>query len=336
MAAIVACKPREKENAFMNALSLIAAIAAGFMASQAQAQSFPSKPIRLVVSAAAAGSLDIPARAIAERLRERLPLVVENQPAAGGTLAVGNVAKSAPDGYTLIYGFNGPLAYAPFLFSKLAYDPLKDLTPVILMGGQPFTLGVSASLGVNNVKELVELLRKNPGKYNYSSLGNGSGSHLSMELLKSMTKTFMVHIPYNGAPPAAAAMAASDAHAAFLPATVMLPFVQSGRIKILAVSTRERFALTPDVPTVAESGGLKDFDSDGWNGILAPAGTPREIVLRINRDINDALASTEVRAVLTKAQIRPRGGTPEQFGELMRSEAQKWGPVIKFTGARLD
>ena len=167
-------------------------------------------------------------------------------------------------------------------------------------------------------------------------LGNGSGSHLSMELVKNMTRTFMLHIPYNGAPPAAAALATGDVQAAFLPATVMAPFVQSGRIRILAVSTRERFPLTPEVPTVEESGGLKGFDSDGWNGILAPAGTPREIVLRINRDINDALASAEVRAILTKAQIRPRGGSPEEFGNLMKTEAQKWGPVIQYTGARLD
>jgi len=318
----------------MRTATFIAVLAAA--AFNAQAQSFPAKPVRLIVSGAAGGSLDIPARAIAERLRDRLPMVVENRPAAGGTVAVGDVAKAAPDGYTLVFGFNGPLAYAPFLFSKLAYDPIKDLTPVIWMGGQPFTLGVSASLGINSVKELIELMRKNPGKYNYASLGNGSGSHLSMELVKSMTKTFMLHIPYNGAPPAAAAVATGDAHAAFLPATVMMPFVQSGRIKILAVSTKERFPLTPDVPTVAESGGLKDFDSDGWNGILAPAGTPREVVLRINRDINDALASAEVRAILVKAQIRPRGGSPEEFGELMRGEARKWGPVIKNTGARLD
>lgn len=320
----------------MRATEMVGAVIATLAMTNALAQGFPAKPIRLIVSAAAGGSLDIPARAIAERLRDRLPLIVENQPAAGGTLAVAGVTKSAADGYTLVYGFNGPLAYAPFLFSKLAYDPLKDLTPVILMGGQPFTLGVQSSLGINSVKELVELLRKSPGKYNYSSLGNGSGSHLSMELVKSMTKTFMLHIPYNGAPPAAAALAAGDVHASFLPAAVLLPFAQSGRIKILAVSTRERFPLTPEVPTVAESGGLKDFDSDGWNGILAPAGTPREIVLRINRDINDALATAEVKAILTKAQIRPRGGSPEEFGELMKSESVKWGPVIRNTGARLD
>lgn len=320
----------------MRLIGLIATLVAVFAGTSADAQGFPNKPVRLIVSGAAGGSLDIPARAVAERLRDRLPMVVENRPAAGGTIAVGEVAKSAPDGYTLVYGFNGPLAYAPFLFSKLPYDPLKDLTPVIWMGGQPFTLGVAGSLGVTSVNELIDLVRKYPGKYNYASLGNGSGSHLSMELLKRMTNTFMVHIPYNGAPPAAAAVATGDAHAAFLPATVMLPFVQSGRIRILAVSTKERFPLTPDVPTIAESGGLTEFDSDGWNGILAPAGTPRDVVLRINRDINDALASAEVRAILTKAQIRPRGGSPEQFGDLMRVEAHKWGPVIKYTGARLD
>ncbi len=320
----------------MRVIGFLAVAASMLLAANLQAQGFPVKPIRLIVSGAAAGSLDIPARAIAERLRERLPLIVENQPAAGGTIAVGGVAKAAPDGYTLVFGFNGPLAYAPFLFSKLAYDPIRDLTPVIWMGGQPFTLGVVPSLGVNNVKELIDLLRKNPGKYNYSSLGNGSGSHLTMELLKATTKTFMLHIPYNGAPPAAVAVASGDAHASFLPAAVMAPHVQAGRIKLLAVSTLERFALTPEIPTVAESGGLKNFDSDGWNGILAPAGTPREVVLRINRDINEALASVEVQAILTKAQIRPRGGTPEQFGELMRGEGQKWGPVIKYTGARLD
>ncbi|MSQ52941.1 MAG: tripartite tricarboxylate transporter substrate binding protein [Betaproteobacteria bacterium] len=320
----------------MKLVLLIPAIAVAIAAANAHSQSYPVKPVRLIVSGAAGGSLDIPARAVAERLRDRLSLIVENQPAAGGTIAVGGVAKAAPDGYTLVYGFNGPLAYAPFLFSKLPYDPLRDLTPVIWMGGQPFTLGVAPSLGVNNVKELIDLLRINPGKYNYSSLGNGSGSHLTMELVKATTKTFMLHIPYNGAPPAAVAVATGDAHATFLPASVMLPHVQAGRIKLLAVSTLERFSLTPEIPTVAESGGLKNFDSDGWNGILAPAGTPREVVLRINRDINDALASNDVRAILTKAQIRPRGGSPEQFGELMRGESQKWGPVIKYTGARLD
>src|SRR5262245_36370605 len=169
------------KSGFRLALALAAALAAA----TAAAQTWPQKPVRLVVSGVAGGSLDIPARAVAEKLRDRLgqPVVVENRPAAGGTVAVGEVAKAAPDGHTLIYSFNGPLAYAPFLYSKLPYDVQKDLTPVILMGGQPFVLGVSAASGISGVRELIGTARRQPGKLNYASLGNGSGSHLTMELL---------------------------------------------------------------------------------------------------------------------------------------------------------
>jgi tripartite-type tricarboxylate transporter receptor subunit TctC len=320
-----------------NGLRLALALAASVAAAAAPAQTWPQKPVRLVVSAVAGGSLDIPARAVAEKLRDRLgqPVIVENRPTAGGTVAVGEVAKAAPDGYTLIYSFNGPLAYAPFLYSKLPYDVLKDLAPVILMGGQPFVLGVSAASGISSVKELVEAARRQPGKLNYSSLGNGSGSHLTMELLKSEAKVFMIHIPYNGAVPAATALASGDVQAAFLPPAVMLPHVQSGRVKLIGMSSIKRFSLMPEVPTVAESG-LPGFDSDGWNGILAPAGTPREIVLRLNREINGALAAPDVREILVRNRIQAGGGTPEEFGALIARESKKWGPVIAFTGARLD
>ena len=318
------------------AIRLALAVAA-FAAAQAAAQPWPQKPIRLVVSAVAGGSLDIPARAVAEKLRDRLgqPVIVENRPTAGGTVAVGEVAKAAPDGYTLIYSFNGPLAYAPFLYSRLPYDVQKDLTPVILMGGQPFVLGVSAASGISSVREFIEAARKQPGKLNYSSLGNGSGSHLTMELLKSEAKVFMIHIPYNGAVPAATALASGDVQAAFLPPAVMLPHVQSGRVKLIGMSSIKRFPLMPEVPTVAESG-LPGFDSDGWNGILAPAGTPRGIVVRLNKEINDALAAPDVREILVRNRIQAGGGTPEEFGALIARESKKWGPVIAFTGARLD
>jgi tripartite-type tricarboxylate transporter receptor subunit TctC len=318
---------------FASAAALVAALAAA----PAAAQTWPQKPVRLVVSAVAGGSLDIPARAVADKLRDKLgqPVIVENRPAVGGTVAVGEVAKAAPDGYTLIYSFNGPLAYAPFLYAKLPYDVQRDLTPVILMGGQPFVLGVSAASGINSVKDLLEAARRQPGKLNYSSLGNGSGTHLTMELLKSDAKVFIVHIPYNGAVPAATAVAAGDVQAAFLPPAVLLPHVQTGRVKLIGMSSIKRFPLMPDVPTVAESG-LPGFDSDGWNGILAPAGTPREVVLRLNREINDALASPDVREILFRNRIQAGGGTPEAFGELIARETKKWGPVIKFTGARLD
>jgi len=319
------------------AAGFAAALAAALAFSPASAQTWPQKPVRLVVSGVAGGSLDIPARAVAEKLRDKLgqPVIVENRPAVGGTVAVGEVAKAAPDGYTLIYSFNGPLAYAPYLYSKLPYNVQKDLTPVILMGGQPFVLGVSAASGITNVKELIEAARKAPGKLNYSSLGNGSGTHLTMELLKSEAKVFIVHIPYNGAVPAATAVASGDVQAAFLPPAVLLPHVQSGRVKLIGMSSIKRFPLMPDVPTVAESG-LAGFDSDGWNGILAPAGTPREVVLRLNKEINDALAAPDVREILVRNRIQAGGGTPEQFGQLIAAESKKWGPVIQFTGAKLD
>jgi tripartite-type tricarboxylate transporter receptor subunit TctC len=172
-------------------------------------------------------------------------------------------------------------------------------------------------------------MRKNPGKYNYSSLGNGSASHLSMELLKNMTKTFMVHIPYNGAPPAAAALATGDAQASFLPAVVMQPFVQSGRIKILAVSTKERFPLTPEIPTVEESGGLKGFDSDGWNGILAPAGTPREIVMKLHDEIARRVLAPEERDKLIREGYEISGLGPDQYAAFLRADTAKWAKVIK-------
>jgi len=319
------------------ALRLATLLAAALIASSAAAQQWPSKPVKIVVTAVVGGSLDIPARVVADRLKDRLgqPVIVENRPAAGGTLATGEVARAAPDGYTFVYSFNGPLAYAPHLYAKLPYDPLKDLAPVVRMAGEPFALGVNASLAVASTKELVEAVRKRPGKLNYASLGNGSGSHLTMELLKTEAKLYIVHIPYNGAAAAANALATGDVQAAFLPPAVLQPHVQSGRVKILAVSSIERFALLPGVPTVAESG-LSGFDAFGWNGVLAPAGTPRDIVERMNREINEVLASKDVREALARSQIQPAGGTPAEFGQLIARESAKWAPIIRYTGAKLD
>ena len=318
-------------------LRLATLLAAALIASSAAAQQWPSKPVKIVVTAVVGGSLDIPARVVADRLKDRLgqPVIVENRPAAGGTLATGEVARAAPDGYTFVYSFNGPLAYAPHLYAKLPYDPLKDLAPVVRMAGEPFALGVNASLAVASTKELVEAVRKRPGKLNYASLGNGSGSHLTMELLKTEAKLYIVHIPYNGAAAAANALATGDVQAAFLPPAVLQPHVQSGRVKILAVSSIESFALLPGVPTVAESG-LSGFDAFGWNGVLAPAGTPRDIVERMNREINEVLASKDVREALARSQIQPAGGTPAEFGQLIARESAKWAPIIRYTGAKLD
>lgn len=300
-------------------------------------QAWPTKPIRIVVASTAGSSIDIPVRVVAERLKDRLgqAIVVENKPQAAGTLATGEVARASPDGYTYVMSFNGPLSNAPHLYSKLPYDPIKDLAPVIRLAGTPFVLGVPTSLGVNSVKELLALIRKQPGKLNYSSLGNGSGTHLTMELLKTMEKLFIVHIPYAGGPAAAQAVATGEVQAAFMPAAVFIPHVSTGRVKLLAVSTLERFALLPDVPTMIEAG-IAKFDSDGWSGILAPAGTPKDVIDRMNREINTIIAAPDVRERFAKSQVRTGGGSAEQFAKHIADESGRWGPVIKYTGLRLD
>lgn len=300
-------------------------------------QAWPAKPVRIIVAGAPGSSLDIPVRAVGEKLKDRLgqPIVVENRPAAGGTVATDAAAKAAPDGYTYVMSFNGPLAYGPFLYSKLPYDPQKDLAAVIQMGGQPFVLAVPASLGVTGLKELVDMARASPGKLNYSSLGNGSGTHITMELLKSRAKVFIVHIPYAGGPAAATAVATGEVQAHFAPIATIMPHVRAGRARLIAMSSEKRFALMPDIPTVAEQG-FPGFDSYGWNGILAPAGTPREIILRMNREINEALKLPDIRTLLANQNIEAAGGTPEQFAALIKRESERWGPVIRASGATLD
>jgi tripartite-type tricarboxylate transporter receptor subunit TctC len=303
----------------------------------ASAQAWPTKPVRIIVAGAPGSSLDIPVRAVGEKLKDRLgqPIVVENRVAAGGTVATDAAAKAAPDGYTFVMSFNGPLAYGPFLYSKLPYDPQKDLAAVILMGGQPFVLGVPAGLGINSLKELVDTAKANPGRLNYSSLGNGSGTHITMELLKSQAKIFMVHIPYAGGVAAATAVATGDVQAHFAPISTIMPHVRGGRVKLIAMSSEKRFALLPDIPTVAEQG-FPGFDSFGWNGILAPAATPREIIGRLNREINEIFQLADIRALLASNQIQIGGGTPEEFAALIKRETERWGPVIRATGAKLD
>lgn len=304
------------------------------------AQNFPSRPIRWIVVAPAGSSLDVIARSMQDRLSAALgyPIVIENRPQAGGTVGANEVAKSAPDGHTWLLGFNGPLAFAPFLYSKLPYNPLKDLAPVVLTTSQPNVLAVNANLPVNNVQELIALLRANPGKYNYASVGNGSSSHLTMEYFKVLTNTFAVHIPFNGGPPAVLSTAAGDTHILATVPTVIIPQVRAGRMKALAVTGKTRYALTPELPTVASSGvqELAGFEAIAWNGVLVPAGTPRATVDRINAEINAALRDTAVQERLKSSGLDAMGGTPQAFSDLIASEARKWEPIILRSGAKLD
>jgi tripartite-type tricarboxylate transporter receptor subunit TctC len=306
----------------------------------ALAQTFPNKPIRWIVVAPAGSSLDVIARSMQDKLKDSLgqPVVVENRPQAGGTLGANEVAKSPPDGHTWLLGFNGPVAFAPYLYSKLPYDPLKDLAPVVLTTSQPNILAVNANFPANNIKELVALLKANPGKYNYASVGNGSSSHLTMEYFKALTNTFAVHIPFNGGPPAALSIVSGDTQILATVPTVIRPQVQAGRMKALAVTGKTRYALTPELPTLAESGlkELASFEAIAWNGVLVAAGTPRATIDRINAAVNAAMKDPAVLTRLTTAGLDTVGGTPDEFAKLIASDAAKWGPIIQRSGAKLD
>ena len=312
----------------------------GLMGSPPAHAQWPQKPIRIVVAAPGGSSVDIVARLIAGELRNRLgqAIIIDNKPGAGGTLGAAEVAKSPADGYTLLLGFNGPLANAPSLYSTLKYDPQRDFIPIILTGSQPNLLAVAANVPVNSLKELVALAKSQPGKLSYASVGNGSVSHLCMELLKRQAGVDLLHVPFNGGPPAAVAVAAGDVQVIFAAPSNLMAHVKSGKIKALAVTSLKRFAPVSELPTIAESGvaGLAQFEAIAWNGLVAPVGTPSAIVLQLNREINAVLTMPMVNRKLFDAGIEAGGGTPEAFGQLMKSEAKKWGTVIVATGAQID
>lgn len=313
-------------------LAIIASLASAVSYAQ-----YPSTAIRFVVSAPAGSSLDVIARTIGDRLRNRLaqPVVVDNRPAAGGTVAADIVAKSPPDGYTMLISFNGPLAFGPHLYAKLPYDPLKDLAPVIITSSQPNILAVNAALPVASVKALIEYAKAHPGKLNYASVGNGSSSQLTMELLKATAGIEIVHVPFNGSPPAVTATAQGDTQMLFAVMQPLQAQIQAGRLRAIAVTSSKRFPLLPDIPTIAEAG-YPGFEALAWNGILVAAGTPRPIIHRLNTEINAILRDVTVKSALNGQGFDLIGGTPEDFSKMIRSESEKWAPVIRKTGARID
>ena len=301
------------------------------------AQGWPDKPIKFVVAAPAGSSLDVLARMIGERLKDRLgqPVVIDDRPAAGGTVATDFVAKSPPDGYTMVISFNGPLAFGPHLYAKLPYDPQKDLAAVIITSSQPNVLAVNASLPIQSVKELVDYAKANPGKLNYASVGNGSSSHLTMELLKVTAGIDIVHVPFNGSPPAVTATIQGETQMMFAVMQPLQAQVQAGRLRALAVTTAKRFPLLPDLPAIAEAG-YPGFEALAWNGVLVAAGTPRPIVQRLNTEINAILKDPSVKSALNAQGFELVGGSPEDFASLIRSESDKWAPVIQRLGLKID
>jgi tripartite-type tricarboxylate transporter receptor subunit TctC len=310
---------------------------AALVTARARAQAWPARPVRMILTAPPGSSIDVLGRLVADKLRERLgvAVVAENRAPAGGTIGTHEVARAAPDGYTIGLSFTGPLALAPFLYSKLPYDPARDLAPIVLVGTAPNILAVHAALPVATFRQFVEAARAQPGRLNYASVGNGSSSHLAMELLKARAGVFIVHIPYNGAPPAAQATAAGEVQAIMSNPTSLLPLIKAGRIKPLAVTGRARWNGMPDLPTVAESG-FAGFEAVAWNGFVAPAGTPREIVERLNREINTILAAPDVLPRIEASGWEIAGGSVEAFADFMKAERERWAPVVARSGARLD
>jgi len=312
-----------------------AAIFALALAPLASAQAWPERPIKFLMSAPAGSSIDVLGRTIADKLKDRLgqPVVVENKPAAGGTVATGEVAHSSPDGYTMVLAFNGPLSFAPLL-QKLPYDVQKDLAPVIITSSQPNVLAVNATLPVHSVKELVAYAKANPGKLNYASVGNGSSSHLNMELFKSVAGFDAVHVPFNGSPPAVTATIQNETQMLFAVMQPLQAQIQAGKLRALAVTTAQRFPLLPDLPPIAET--YPGFEALAWNGVLVAANTPKPIIGRLNAEINAVLREPDVAQKMHGFGFDLIGGTPEQFGALISGEAAKWEPVIRKVGLKVD
>jgi tripartite-type tricarboxylate transporter receptor subunit TctC len=261
-------------------------------------------------------------------------VIVENKPAAGGTVATAEVAKSAPDGYTMLLGFNGPLAFGPLL-QKLPYDVAKDLAPVIITSSQPNVLAVWSGLPVKSVQELVSYAKANPGKLSYASVGNGSSSHLNMELLKSVAGFEAVHVPFNGSPPAVTATIQGETQAMFAVMQPLQAQIQAGKLRALAVTTAKRFPLLPDLPTIAESG-YPGFEALAWNGVMVPAATPKPVIARLNAEMNAILKQPDVVEKMHASGFDLIGGTPEDFGNLIKRETDTWSPVIKKLGLKVD
>jgi tripartite-type tricarboxylate transporter receptor subunit TctC len=310
------------------ALSLFAGVAG--------AQAYPAKPVRIVVPFAPGGGTDVVARILAQRLSERLGqgFFVDNRPAGSGIVGADIVAKAQPDGYTVLFAFSS-LASSAKLMTRLPYDPVADFAPVTLATVSPLVMFIHPSIPARDLQEFIAYAKANPGKLNYGSSGLGSSPHLATELFLSMTGIGMTHIPYKGIAPAIAAQLANEVQFTLTPIAVGMPHVRAGRLRAIAAAGLQRSVSIPEVPTAHESG-VPGFEVIGWWGVLAPARTPRPVVIALNREILAALDLPEVRKSLLDQGMDPAGGTPEQFAALIKSDMDKWGEIGKRLGVSLD
>jgi tripartite-type tricarboxylate transporter receptor subunit TctC len=324
------------------ALALAAGLACLSALPAAAQATWPTKPVRIVVPFAAGGTTDILARAMAPELSKAFgqQFIVDNRAGAGGNVGAEIVARSAPDGYTLLMGTVGTHGINRALYAKLPYDPIKDFAPITLVAGVPNVMVMQTekarSLGINTVADFIKYAKANPGKVNMASSGNGTSIHLAGELFKSMSGTYMVHFPYRGSGPALLDMVGGTMDVMFDNLPSSMPQIKAGKLKALAVTSAKRSDAMPDVPTIEQAAGLKGFDASSWFGLLAPAGTPPDIVNRIQQEVAKSLNTPAMKEKLLAQGAIPSGNTPAEFARLIDSEHRKWAKVVKDSGAKVD
>jgi tripartite-type tricarboxylate transporter receptor subunit TctC len=320
-------------------LALLGAASAApcFFPSAAQAQPYPNRPVRLVVPFPPGGINDVLARVTAQKLSESLGqnVVIENRPGAGGTIGSNAVAKAAPDGYSLLFGATSTVAVSPNLYANLPYEPVRDFAAIVQIASVGSILVVNPAVPATSVGALVALARERPGALNFGSAGSGTSQHMGGELLKSIAGVDIVHVPYKGGAPAMTDLLAGQISFMIEPIPTALPHIRSGKVRALAVSTPRRAAAVPELPTIAESG-YPGYDLTIWFGLLAPAGTPREVIVRVNGEMVKILASVDMRERLAAQGAEPVGDAPEAFAAHIRREIARWGDVVKASGAKVD
>ena len=310
---------------------------AGSSVGPALAQNYPAKPVRIVVPQAPGSQSDLFARMLGQKMSEGLgqPVINDPRPGAGGAIGAEVAARAAPDGYTLLMGTNSSHGANPAIYSKLPYDPVRDFAPIALMVGMPYVLSAHPSLPVRSVRELIAFARSRPGQLNYASAGNGSTHQLCGELFKSMARINVVHVPYKGGPPATAATISGEVSILFNTVGSVHPFVANGKLRALGVTTTKRSGKLPEVPTLSEAG-LPGFEIMSWFGLLAPAGTPRPIITRLNSETIKALDTPEIRNAVAATGLEMIPGSPEQFADHIKSQIATFSAIAKTAGIKLD
>lgn len=321
----------------VNAVHAALAVALALVAALAAAQGYPAKPVRFIVPYPPGGNTDVLARLIGQKLAESWgqQVIMDNRGGAAGTVGADLAAKAPPDGYTIVMGTFGNMLVANSLYKKLAYEPLRDFAPVVLVANPPGLLVVHPSLPVKDVRQLIALAKANPGKLNYASSGSGAWNHLFGELFKSMAKVTITHVPYRGGAPAVTDLLGGHVEVMFAPFPPALPQIKARKLRVLAVTTGKRSGLLPEVPTITENG-LPGYEAEGWFAVLAPAKTPQPIVAQLNKEINRILRLPDVKAALAADGAEPAGGTPEQLAQSIRKNQEKWDRIIRALNIRLD